>query len=338
MSLSSLLDYFGEQQSLSAAPEIAKQFNDPFIQNIAENDPRAFRSMLPGLIDARNKQLQEEQKRRQQVIQDQQLQGMLSAAMGQPQQVTSQALPEIQPYGQQQAGTAQPSALASIAQSNDQASSILPSNAQERLFAAINPAGYAKWINENKPELVQKQEARQKEANDATSGFLDLMANYQNLLGTTEDSGKIEKAKSLPNWWNTGMTGKIQSLVGASSRANLEGALTTVGANEVLKTMERLKELSKQGATGFGATNEKEIEIMRDKIASLNPNQDPETIRQNLDDLKKFSDKQREREVDSYIKSMKKIGIQPQIAAKKDKDGNVVQRVMKVNDQWIRIQ
>lgn len=78
----------------------------------------------------------------------------------------------------------------------------------------------------------------------------------------------------------SGVSGAANAFRPGSRRKAFETDINFLKSNQALQEMENLKKLSVTGATGLGATNTKEIDLLQDRIATLDLNAPPEvTIR-----------------------------------------------------------
>lgn len=81
------------------------------------------------------------------------------------------------------------------------------------------------------------------------------------------------------------------AIYSGSSAGKARSYLKQVTSGVALDAMMRLKEASKQGATGFGALSERELEILVSKMGALDPDTtDPQIIKETLDNIQRVID------------------------------------------------
>ena len=118
--------------------------------------------------------------------------------------------------------------------------------------------------------------------------------NLQKIIGTV-DIGPISVRKEF-----------IASLGGTPEEVQtLLSIINTQDSNKVLETLKKLKSQSRTGATGFGALNEKELELIKDAFLNLNRAQDFETFVTNLKKIDETFSNATEREQKKYLKNYK---------------------------------
>lgn len=74
-----------------------------------------------------------------------------------------------------------------------------------------------------------------------------------------------------------------------SEQRELNGVLTAIRSFAALGKMSELKSLSSSGATGFGALNTAELELLVNNLGSLDEFQDPAALMRTLDELEQYS-------------------------------------------------
>lgn len=87
------------------------------------------------------------------------------------------------------------------------------------------------------------------------------------------------KTSSLPA---LGTASEAVALYSESGAGKVRGYVEALKSTQVLDTMRMLKEASRTGATGMGATNEKEIDLMMNDLGSLNPGGNSEVFNNTL--------------------------------------------------------
>lgn len=98
---------------------------------------------------------------------------------------------------------------------------------------------------------------------------------------------KIEIARKRLTPFSTGLAGQIGQHMWGSDSNSLHGALTAVLSPQVIDTLGQMKAQSKTGASGFGALNKSELELLQSINGSLSQDQDPEAIRSSLDQIER---------------------------------------------------
>lgn len=289
MGFGNFLEYIGEQSALSGMQNWAKeQFgqSNPMLASLAENDPRAFREMLPKLLERK-------------MAQD-----AVSQAMGQS--------PLTQVSG------IEGSAPITVGGQPQQTSAL------ERVYAQLNPAEYAKWATEEKPKRAMELEAKEREKqgaiNTLTNAYQNVNAEYENLIGNPDKKieGKIAESYRQVNPSTAGRAATIGGL-GAVGRfimgtdyTNLASDLTVIKANQFLDSLQKLKDASPKGASGLGSLTETEGEKIQSKIESLNQEQDPEKLKKSLENLNNYLKESKKRIDSAYKADLEKFGVSPQ--------------------------
>jgi len=86
-------------------------------------------------------------------------------------------------------------------------------------------------------------------------------------------------------FFGSGFFGKASSFIPGTSAYDQVADVEFLQSNVALNAMSELKELSPTGSTGFGALSEKELRVLTDKYANLNPFTSPELFQSNLKQL-----------------------------------------------------
>lgn len=81
----------------------------------------------------------------------------------------------------------------------------------------------------------------------------------------------------------TGTISAVPRMLSSTSAGKVGEYIKTLQSPIALGAMQRLKEASASGATGFGSLNTKELEILINDLGSLNPNADATVLNQALD-------------------------------------------------------
>jgi hypothetical protein len=127
-------------------------------------------------------------------------------------------------------------------------------------------------------DLEMKEEAKKAE--------LQKEASRQSLENVMD---KVDKAIPKVGWFTTGLAGAAASKTKRPDRMALEGYINTIQSELGIGTLLAMKAASKTGATGFGALSEKELNLVVSKISSLDPDQDEETLLQNLNYIRDWA-------------------------------------------------
>ena len=138
-----------------------------------------------------------------------------------------------------------------------------------------------KSADEAKAQLARNgADARQNEAAESAQSLIDSIDNLKNSKGySTLGTLRGDFNMSIPHVRND------------TKDANAQ--LKNVANQVVLATMSKLKALSKQGATGFGALSEKELSVLQNSIAAL--------------DQENISNEQLTKSLDAIAKTMEKV-------------------------------
>ena len=86
-------------------------------------------------------------------------------------------------------------------------------------------------------------------------------------------------------FFGSGFFGKASSFIPGTSAYDQVADVEFLQSNVALNAMSELKELSPTGSTGFGALSEKELRVLTDKYANLNPFTSPDLFQKNLKQL-----------------------------------------------------
>ena len=112
-------------------------------------------------------------------------------------------------------------------------------------------------------KVLQRKQAQMK------LEFPKAKGSYEKAIKSYDEILKLAKEiKDDPGLYqSTGLIGGRQEISPGARR--IVSKLDTLESKTILGTMANLKELSKTGATGFGATNEREIDIMGRGVANI---------------------------------------------------------------------
>lgn len=139
-----------------------------------------------------------------------------------------------------------------------------------------NPAAGIKPIPGSKAEreMLASQEAE--EAEETTARM-----EYGRVLDV------VKQAKDLIGPFTTGIVGKVAAEIPGTTRKDLEGYIDTLQANLTFDNLKAMKAQSATGASGLGQVSEREGRLLAAKVASLDADQKPETLRSNLDAIER---------------------------------------------------
>lgn len=159
-------------------------------------------------------------------------------------------------------------------------------DAQRASIAAQNLA-----IDQQK--LAIDLEKTQKEQSDKASKFenarTSAVQSMRNVMDTI-DKISLDTAESK-GWWQTGKSGALvrsmPDVVAAGTDAyNLDRSLRTIDANTAFSALNEMRQNSPTGGA-LGAVTERELDLLKSTIASLDPNQSQEQFLANLATAKK---------------------------------------------------
>jgi len=108
-------------------------------------------------------------------------------------------------------------------------------------------------------------------------------------------------AKDNDGWFETGASGSLARKFGPEGTAAFDLAenVKTVDANSAFTSLQAMRDASPTGGA-LGQITEKELDLLKAKVANLNPNQSQETFLANLQDARDF-----------YNNMLKKVGGEP---------------------------
>ena len=180
-------------------------------------------------------------------------------------------------------------------------------------------------INEQDPVFVENKKKEEEfpvaqmkliELEDETNMMMESIDEALK-LATGEDNIETalkEAIKGESAWAATGNPGLLMSIIsGTSDAASLEAVLSPVAANIVLRTMSDMRSQSSSGATGLGAMNNAEREMLRDAEGSLDPRK-PLIMIKTLLKMRKNLPGLLKRQQDKFTKGFASVlGIEPEV-------------------------
>lgn len=99
----------------------------------------------------------------------------------------------------------------------------------------------------------------------------------------------LDRADQKVSNWSTGFGHNLSYLPWSTEARSLDSYLgdgSPVASNIVLESMAELKNNSPTGATGFGNMTEREGDYLKNRLASLDLNKNPEEVRQTIQDIR----------------------------------------------------
>jgi len=126
-------------------------------------------------------------------------------------------------------------------------------------------------------EASQKATTEEAQADTAGRTMVSAISNMNDAM--TRMGGRSGE------FFGSGFFGKASSFIPGTSAYDQVADVEFLQSNVALNAMSELKELSPTGSTGFGALSEKELRVLTDKYANLNPFTSPELFQSNLKQL-----------------------------------------------------
>jgi len=142
----------------------------------------------------------------------------------------------------------------------------------EHELATDRAKSYSEGLEKSRKAVTD--EARSETAGKTMTSAISNMGDAMKRMGGR--SGEF---------FGSGFFGKAASFVPGTSAYDQVADAEFLQSNVALNTMAELKELSPTGSTGFGALSEKELKVLTDKYANLNPFTSPELFQKNLKQL-----------------------------------------------------
>ena len=126
-------------------------------------------------------------------------------------------------------------------------------------------------------EASQKATTEEAQADTAGRTMVSAISNMNDAM--TRMGGRSGE------FFGSGFFGKAASFMPGTSAYDQVADVEFLQSNVALNAMSELKELSPTGSTGFGALSEKELRVLTDKYANLNPFTSPGLFQSNLKQL-----------------------------------------------------
>jgi len=126
-------------------------------------------------------------------------------------------------------------------------------------------------------EALQKATTEEAQADTAGKTMVSAISNMNDAM--TRMGGRSGE------FFGSGFFGKAASFIPGTSAYDQVADVEFLQSNVALNAMAELKELSPTGSTGFGALSEKELRVLTDKYANLNPFTSPDLFQKNLKQL-----------------------------------------------------
>jgi hypothetical protein len=136
-----------------------------------------------------------------------------------------------------------------------------------------------------------EEDAKKREGKDIDLAGSELI----NALRAAQEAKRISK----DGWFATGFGSEATSSIGATPSADVRGLLNTVGAKAAFDRLQRMREESPTGGA-LGGIAVKELELLRDSVASLDPNQSDTQFQSQMDQI-----------IASYSDLYRKLGADP---------------------------
>jgi len=126
-------------------------------------------------------------------------------------------------------------------------------------------------------EASQKATTEEAQADTAGRTMVSAISNMNDAM--TRMGGRSGE------FFGSGFFGKASSFIPGTSAYDQVADVEFLQSNVALNAMSELKELSPTGSTGFGALSEKELRVLTDKYANLNPFVSADLFQGNLKQL-----------------------------------------------------
>lgn len=112
-------------------------------------------------------------------------------------------------------------------------------------------------------------------------------------LGNDEELAAINRARGLTSNWSTGFLGKQLKGWGGTQADNLAAQINTIAAGTTLGKLGDLKAQSATGASGLGQLSNREGDLLRDSVASLDQTQSKDQLLAGLNNVEQHYRKTR---------------------------------------------
>jgi hypothetical protein len=126
-------------------------------------------------------------------------------------------------------------------------------------------------------EASKKATTEEAQADTAGRTMVSAISNMNDAM--------IRMGNRSNEFFGAGFFGKGASIFPGTSAYDQVADVEFLQSNVALNAMSELKELSPTGSTGFGALSEKELRVLTDKYANLNPFTSADLFRSNLKQL-----------------------------------------------------
>lgn len=148
-----------------------------------------------------------------------------------------------------------------------------------------NAALLAPTLAKAKADAAKAQaEAKQAQVGTANAPSV-LSVQLQKQLANDEILRRIGLARKETSGWSTGVFGNLLRFMPATDARNLSSDINTISSRVTQDVLQNLKSQSSTGASGFGALSEKEGQLLRDSVASLDQSQSKDHFLRNLRDV-----------------------------------------------------
>ena len=129
----------------------------------------------------------------------------------------------------------------------------------------------------------------------------------------------IRRLSAETNGWTTGLMGVISKFIPASDADRWQALKDTIVSNIGLTKIMDLKAGSAQGATGLGALNEKELEMLQNHAGNLREAQTPQAIKDTLRRLERDLKRAQNRIMTQLPKELKMYNLNQRFLPDRDK-------------------
>lgn len=143
-------------------------------------------------------------------------------------------------------------------------------------------------------ELAKRQVKLKAEAPKAKGALDNTVREFDNMIN---EANAIKNDPGLEA--ATGKSSYIPGILNEGKR-NVGARIDTLKAKTLLNVLSSLKQLSSQGASGFGSLSEKEGETLKNSIASLDTKQDTPAFKASIDRFIKEIEAKKQSYIDTY--------------------------------------
>ena len=164
-------------------------------------------------------------------------------------------------------------------------------------MTALDPSSVPKLIEDKQ----KKELERKKSLNEMQSSYNSFMSGSNAAL---ENIGQT--MPDVDNW-TSGIGSLLQYVPGTPAR-DLAAKLDTIKAAQFIESLSNLKNSSPNGASGLGSVTEREGQMLRSLIASVEQEQSPQQLSSNLQKLQEHILGTQSRVKDAYSRDVETLG------------------------------